>query len=299
MTDWSNSVRGIDVSHYQDQPVWSQIAAGGYAYALIKCTESGVIDTQFTYNRNGAVANNIPWIPYVFLRPSDTDATVAAFCDAVGTTPFPAALDWEANDVPASVVERWIGGIRARLGRIPIAYYGLNPPAPVTPTIAQCPRWLPEYPGSATANPKLPPWDGQSAVTDWSRCWFIWQWTGGGTASGISTPVDLDRLACSLPVFQTWYATGDLPNTAAPAAGPFASPPVPAVALPITRTLQLHATGPDVTALQQRLIALGFPTGTDGVFGPQTQQAVEAFQTARQLTADGVVGPRTLNALES
>ena len=299
MTDWSNLVRGLDVSHYQNQPDWAQVAAGGYAYALIKCSQGGSVDAQFDYNRKGASDNQIPWIPYVFLTANDTDATVAAFCNAIGQTPFPAALDWEAAGVPASVVETWINGLQTRLNRLPLAYYGLYPPAPLTAAIRQCPRWFPQYPGSATADPKIPPWDGRSAVADWSQCWFIWQWSSTGTVPGITTPVDLNRLASPLSVLQNWIATGNLPNAPAPAAGPAANPPAATVQLPIGRVLTLHATGADVVALQQRLTALGYPLSADGNFGPQTQQAVEAFQTAKGLTADGIVGPITLAALES
>jgi peptidoglycan hydrolase-like protein with peptidoglycan-binding domain len=47
-----------------------------------------------------------------------------------------------------------------------------------------------------------------------------------------------------------------------------------------------------VRALQR---ALGLPA--DGVFGPQTEQAVKSFQSRHGLTADGVVGPMTRRAL--
>jgi hypothetical protein len=58
------------------------------------------------------------------------------------------------------------------------------------------------------------------------------------------------------------------------------------------------ASGPDVTALQQRLTALGYDTGTaDGNFGAGTQTAVMNFQRAKNLPADGVVGATTWAAL--
>src|SRR5712691_44052 len=120
MTNWSPLVRGIDVSHYQGHPDWAQVAAAGYAYALIKCCQGGAIDARFDYNRRGAADHNIPWIPYVFLDSGDTDATVAAFCDAVNLPRFAAALDWETPGLPATLMERWIDGTQSRLGRVPL-----------------------------------------------------------------------------------------------------------------------------------------------------------------------------------
>ena len=64
-------------------------------------------------------------------------------------------------------------------------------------------------------------------------------------------------------------------------------------------TLRRGSTGPEVTALQQRLTDLGFdPNGIDGKFGPDTEAAVKAFQQANGLTVDGIVGPITRAALQ-
>lgn len=65
-------------------------------------------------------------------------------------------------------------------------------------------------------------------------------------------------------------------------------------------TLRRGSTGPYVTFLQARLTDLGFSPGpVDGVFGPQTEAAVKAFQSAYQLAVDGIVGPQTWGALLS
>ena len=53
-----------------------------------------------------------------------------------------------------------------------------------------------------------------------------------------------------------------------------------------------------VRVAQTALARAGFnPGSSDGVFGPNTQNAVRAFQQAKGLTVDGIIGPRTWTAL--
>ena len=67
-----------------------------------------------------------------------------------------------------------------------------------------------------------------------------------------------------------------------------------------TRTLRKGYTGADVTAVQQKLKALGFYSGSiDGVYGTGSIAAVKKFQQQNGLTADGLVGSRTYAALMS
>lgn len=65
--------------------------------------------------------------------------------------------------------------------------------------------------------------------------------------------------------------------------------------------LRLNSTGPTVKILQGALLAASFdPMGDDGVFGPDTENAVKRFQAAHSLTVDGAVNwptGETANAL--
>ena len=62
--------------------------------------------------------------------------------------------------------------------------------------------------------------------------------------------------------------------------------------------LKVGSKGNDVKSLQQKLIELGYLSGSaDGVYGNKTAAAVRAYQKAQKLTADGVAGSKTLASL--
>ncbi len=64
-------------------------------------------------------------------------------------------------------------------------------------------------------------------------------------------------------------------------------------------TLALGSTGPNVKLIQSLLNRIGYNAGpVDGGFGPQTQQAVIAFQRNNGLVPDGIVGPATWSVFE-
>jgi Putative peptidoglycan binding domain len=57
------------------------------------------------------------------------------------------------------------------------------------------------------------------------------------------------------------------------------------------------SNGHPVWTLQDLLRARGHAIAVDGIFGPQTDAAVKAFQTSKSLTANGTVDPATWKAL--
>ena len=57
--------------------------------------------------------------------------------------------------------------------------------------------------------------------------------------------------------------------------------------------LQNGDTGAEVKLLQQNLIKAGLRLTADGSFGPATEKALKAFQTANSLNADGFYFPAT------
>jgi hypothetical protein len=60
-----------------------------------------------------------------------------------------------------------------------------------------------------------------------------------------------------------------------------------------------NATGAEVARLQLLLIDAGFKIDKDGWFGPETEQALIAFQRRAGLVADGIAGLKTMAALIS
>ena len=69
-------------------------------------------------------------------------------------------------------------------------------------------------------------------------------------------------------------------------------------AISVDLVLREGSTGSAVRALQEKLKALDYYSGTvTGHYGRLTREAVRRFQRANGLTADGIAGPKTLTAL--
>lgn len=63
--------------------------------------------------------------------------------------------------------------------------------------------------------------------------------------------------------------------------------------------LRLWSSGSAVRDLQEKLNKLGYSLNADGIYGPNTYNAVEHFQASKGLSVDGIAGQNTLNALNS
>lgn len=90
----------------------------------------------------------------------------------------------------------------------------------------------------------------------------------------------------------------DVPEPSAPPST--STPPTehPTTTVAPADLLKLGSKGPKVTALQNRLAALGYRPGVaDGVYGASTASAVLAFQKHEGLGRDGVAGPQLEAAL--
>ncbi len=101
--------------------------------------------------------------------------------------------------------------------------------------------------------------------------------TTGGNQTGINYP---------LPGTSTGTATGT--GTAGQSATGYTA----------AGSMTIGATGDEVRKLQNRLIELGYLSGSaDGIYGQKTANAVKSFQRAAGLTADGIAGNATINAI--
>lgn len=112
------------------------------------------------------------------------------------------------------------------------------------------------------------------------------------------------------PTFATVdEALKELPTpTPTPSPTPTISPPPTATPTPspsptpeVVVSLKKGSKGPEVVALQARLIELGYmkPGSNDGSYGSGTEAAVKAFQETNKLKADGIAGKDTQGRLYS
>jgi hypothetical protein len=125
----------------------------------------------------------------------------------------------------------------------------------------------------------------------------------GGDSDGravTTTPTTVEQQPTTTTPTRTTPETTPPETTPPETTPPETTTPPPAETIPEDERLELESMGDSVEQLQVTLKELGFDPGpADGDFGPLTQAAVVAFQTANGLDPDGVVGPITAGALNA
>lgn len=185
----ADEVMGIDVSSYQQEIDWEQVAGDGYGFAYIKATEgAGYTDARIRENWEGAQAAGItPGAYHYFTLCSPGAEQAEDFLAAVppDDTALPPALDLEfdgacdkrpeADDAQAEI-DAFTAAVEEAWGRRMVIYsssqwrehYGL-------PATDSRPDWL--YAGA-----------GRPGQDDWA----VWQLRFDGEVSGIEGEVDID-----------------------------------------------------------------------------------------------------------
>lgn len=188
--------QGIDVSHYNGNIDWQQVAAAGKTFAFIKATEGTKYqDNQFLINVQGAREANILVGAYHFLNATTADGArqeaanfARALDSAGGRLDLPPVMDYENNPkglTPAQINEvahAFLDEMERLTGRQPIVYTGNVFASKFDPTFSMYKLWVARY--STTQKP--------TAVPAWNN-WWAWQYSSTGSVPGIRYQVDLDE----------------------------------------------------------------------------------------------------------
>ncbi len=210
-----NTVQGIDVSAYQPNTNWSQVAGAGKKFAIIKATEgTGYVNSYFARDWAGAKAAGLIRGAYHFFHPG-TDPTAQAdhfvnTVGALGVGDLPMMLDLEATDGlgPAAVAastKTFLDRVQSRSGRVPIIYTGYyfwtgsvgNPGG-----YGGYPLIMAAY---VSGCPLIP--------NEWST-FTMWQYSSSGSVPGVSGHVDLDEFNGTLADLQALASPPAPPNAA-------------------------------------------------------------------------------------
>jgi len=194
----ATTVRGVDVSQWQDTIDWDRVAATDIRFAYIRIGDGLGGDSRFARNWSEARRVGVRRGAYHFFRPNlDGGAQADHFLATVA-----AAGGYEADDLPpmidieatggqsaATITSRmrtWMDRVEDATGKRPIIYSGAYfwEDNGLGSGFASYPLWTAHWTSAACPYVASP----------WSA-WTIWQYSSTGSVSGISGDVDLDRFA--------------------------------------------------------------------------------------------------------
>ncbi|MEM6990164.1 MAG: GH25 family lysozyme [Myxococcota bacterium] len=204
------TLRGIDVSYYQDTINWDAVAADGVVFALIRVSHSlQFFDPQFDANWANARAAGIHAGVYQYFEPDeDPIAQADLLLDSMGPLmpgDLPPVIDVEttAGLGPAAVeasVLAWVEHVENELGVRPIIYTGpyFWQDNVGSDAFGDYPLWIAHY---GTDCPLTP--------TPWAK-WDFHQFTDSGSANGVPGNVDTNTFNGSLEDLLA-LGTGEVP----------------------------------------------------------------------------------------
>jgi lysozyme len=188
------TVRGIDVSYFQESISWKRVRQAGVQFAFIRVSDGlTVSDPRFADNWAGARRAGVLRGAYQYFRPQESaiaqaDLLIAAVRRDPGELPPVIDVEVDGGRSPAQLaakVRAWVERVRAQLRVEPIVYTGPDfwRERAGGADLSSQPLWLAHYtPGC----PTIP--------APWTR-WTFWQHTDRGTVPGIARPVDLNVFA--------------------------------------------------------------------------------------------------------
>ena len=197
-TDYpAGTVRGIDISHYQQDIDWEKvrnadIQGAPVSFVFIKATEGAdKFDPNFNYNFHEARKNGIVRGAYHFFSTKSSAKSQAEFfCHMVGLDEgdLPPVLDVEtevdrisdySRDQLRKEVLVWLQYVERHYGVPPILYcsYAFRRHYLSDPAFAPYPFWIAHY---------------YVKELEYKGAWAFWQHTDAGHVDGIPGEVDID-----------------------------------------------------------------------------------------------------------
>src|SRR3984957_12261584 len=203
---------GIDVSSYQGGSInWSAVRSAGGAFAWAKATQGvSITDADFAVNENNGKSAGVFMGAYHYAQPNDNSpaseashfwSVAGGYVLADGKTFMP-MLDFEvfSGAVGASSysdwANQWCSDVRAdaAAGHVtikPFLYTSACNGCEFNTSVAQWFDDIADYNGQNPENGT--PWSTCTGCEVWgSGVWNVWQYSGGGSWSGVPTAVDLD-----------------------------------------------------------------------------------------------------------
>lgn len=186
---FSFSIKGIDVSHFQDTIDWQKVVESKqYAFAYIKATEGhDFVDDKFAENWKNARKSGLRVGAYHFFSMRSSGATQAEYFISVvpkENDALPPVIDLEISaDQNKELVRKEVENLQNRLEK----YYGKKPVLYVTYDTYNA-YIKDNFPGTGiwVRDIITAPFVGRQ------QKWLIWQYTNRGRVPGINKYVDIN-----------------------------------------------------------------------------------------------------------